>query len=103
MSYQFDFLWLGEYWPQIAKGIAITSQLTLVGGVIGVSLGTACAWARALGPSWLRPIVGGYVELIRNTPFLIQLFYLFRPAVAWFQAFGADRRQSGDDRQSRRL
>ena len=43
MSYQFDFLWLGEYWPQIAKGIAITSQLTLVGGVIGVSLGTACA------------------------------------------------------------
>ncbi|MDH7804430.1 MULTISPECIES: amino acid ABC transporter permease [unclassified Rhizobium] len=77
MSYQFDFLWLGEYWPQIAKGIAITSQLTLVGGVVGVSFGIACAWARALGPAWLKPIVGIYVELIRNTPFLIQLFFIF--------------------------
>ncbi|MCY1669155.1 amino acid ABC transporter permease [Rhizobium sp. SL86] len=77
MSYQFDFLWLGEYWPQIAKGIAITGQLTLVGGVVGVSLGIACAWARALGPGFLKPVVGAYVELIRNTPFLIQLFFIF--------------------------
>ena len=77
MAYHFDFVWLGEYWPQIAKGIAVTGELTLVGGVVGVSLGIACAWARALGPGFLKPIVGTYVELIRNTPFLIQLFFIF--------------------------
>lgn len=77
MAYQFDFGWLVEYWPVLLKGIGITIELTLIGGVLGVSLGIVCAWARALGPTWLRPIVGAYVEMIRNTPFLIQLFFIF--------------------------
>jgi polar amino acid transport system permease protein len=77
MNYAFDYGWLFEYWPVLAKGLAVTVELTLVGGVLGVALGVACAWARALGPSWLRPFVAAYVELIRNTPFLIQLFFIF--------------------------
>ncbi|HSI41523.1 MAG TPA: amino acid ABC transporter permease [Xanthobacteraceae bacterium] len=77
MNYTFDFGWLAVYWPVLIKGIGITVQLTLVGAVLGISLGTACAWARALGPRWLRPVVVTYVEMIRNTPFLIQLFFIF--------------------------
>lgn len=77
MTYQFDFGWLLLYMPVLLKGIVITLQLVLVGAVLGVALGTACAWIRALGPVWLKPIVAGYVELIRNTPFLIQLFFIF--------------------------
>src|SRR3990170_3415388 len=63
--------------PVLLKGIGIPLQLIFVGAVLGVALGTACAWARALGPVWLKPVVAGYVELIRNTPFLIQLFFIF--------------------------
>ena len=77
MTYQFDFGWLLPYMPVLLKGIGITLQLILVGSVLGVALGTACAWVRALGPVWLKPVVAGYVELIRNTPFLIQLFFIF--------------------------
>jgi len=77
MNYAFDFGWLADYWPVLLKGLGITVELTLVGGVLGVALGIACAWARALGPAWLRPVVAIYVELIRNTPFLIQLFFIF--------------------------
>ena len=77
MAYRFDFSWLLEYWPAILSGIGITIELILVGGVLGVLLGTACAWARSLGPRWIRPVVAAYVELIRNTPFLIQLFFIF--------------------------
>lgn len=77
MTYQFDFGWLLPYMPVLLKGIGITLQLILVGAVLGVALGTACAWVRALGPVWLKPVVAGYVELIRNTPFLIQLFFIF--------------------------
>ena len=77
MNYVFDFGWLAQYLPQIAKGVLITAELTLVGGLLGVALGTACAWVRALGPSWLKPLIAAYVELIRNTPFLIQLFFIF--------------------------
>ena len=77
MAYQFDFLWLLEYYPVLLKGIRITIQLIAIGAVFGIALGIACAWVRAFGPSWLKPVVAGYVELIRNTPFLIQLFFIF--------------------------
>ncbi|YCI06081.1 amino acid ABC transporter permease (plasmid) [Ensifer sp. D2-11] len=77
MNYHFEFGWLFEYYPQILKGIAITLQLIAVGGVAGILLGVVCAWARALGPAWAEPFVAAYVELIRNTPFLIQLFFIF--------------------------
>ncbi|TMV60348.1 ABC transporter permease subunit, partial [Thioclava sp. BHET1] len=77
MSYHFDFSWLLDYYPQILHGIAITIELIAVAAVIGIALGIFCAWARALGPGWLKPPVTAYVELIRNTPFLIQLFFLY--------------------------
>ncbi|WHO73536.1 amino acid ABC transporter permease [Rhizobium sp. BT03] len=77
MTYTFEFSWLFQYYPQIVRGILITFQLIAIGGVLGTSLGIVCAWVRALGPSWLKPAVATYVELIRNTPFLIQLFFIF--------------------------
>ncbi len=77
MPYQFDFGWLADYGPQILSGIGVTVRLTLVGGVLGVALGILCAWVRSLGPKPLRWPVAAYVELIRNTPFLIQLFFIF--------------------------
>lgn len=77
MRYHFDFGWLAEYYPVLIKGILVTLELTLIGAVLGIILGIACAWARALGPRWLKPVVATYVELIRNTPFLIQLFFIF--------------------------
>lgn len=77
MSYDFKFDWLLQYYPQIIKGILITLELIAVGAVLGIVLGIACAWARALGPAWLKPVVTAYVEMIRNTPFLIQLFFIF--------------------------
>ncbi|MFT4185431.1 MAG: amino acid ABC transporter permease [Rhizobium sp.] len=77
MRYHFDFGWIADYYPVLIKGILVTIELTLVGAVAGIVLGIACAWARALGPSWLKPLIATYVELIRNTPFLIQLFFIF--------------------------
>ncbi|QND47542.1 amino acid ABC transporter permease [Rhizobium lusitanum] len=77
MRYHFDFGWIAEYYPVLIKGVLITIELTLVGAVVGIALGISCAWARALGPGWLKPVVATYIELIRNTPFLIQLFFIF--------------------------
>ena len=64
-------------WPLLLRGVAWTIGLTAVGTVLGMIVGTFCAWARADGPRWLRAIVGTYVELIRNTPFIVQLFFIF--------------------------
>ena len=57
--------------------MAWTLGLTAIATVLGTLLGVACAWARSQGPSALRWIAGSYVELIRNTPFIVQLFFIF--------------------------
>jgi polar amino acid transport system permease protein len=64
-------------WPALLRGAVFTLGLTAVSAVLGVGLGVACGWARAWGPGWLRALVGVYVELIRNTPFIVQLFFIF--------------------------
>lgn len=40
-------------------------------------IATACAWVTTTGKGWQRHIVFGYVEVIRNTPFLLQLYFFF--------------------------
>jgi len=74
---QLDFLAVLSQWPALLRGAAFTLALTAVAAVAGVALGIACGWARAWGPAWLRAVVGTYVELIRNTPFIVQLFFIF--------------------------
>ena len=77
MSIAFDFAAIAVEWPLLAKGVAWTSGLTAVSAAFGVLLGIVCAWVRTQGPAWLKPAVGVYVELIRNTPFIVQLFFIF--------------------------
>ncbi|MFY1991564.1 amino acid ABC transporter permease [Achromobacter xylosoxidans] len=77
MAYQFDFASVFDYTPVLIKGIGVTVELIAFGAVAGVALGIACAWARTQGPRWLRAPVTAYVEGVRNTPFLIQLFFVF--------------------------
>lgn len=77
MRIEFDFLAVLEQWPLLVKGAAWTLGLTAISALLGVGLGVACAWARSHGPRWLRWVVGAYVELIRNTPFIVQLFFVF--------------------------
>ena len=73
----FDFGAVLAEWPLLASGLALTLGLTAVSGPVGLALGIACAWARLHAPGWLRAVVAAYVELIRNTPFIVQLFFLF--------------------------
>jgi polar amino acid transport system permease protein len=73
----FDFGAVLAEWPLLARGVAWTLGLTALATVIGLAVGVACAWARSQGPAPLRWLAGVYVELIRNTPFIVQLFFVF--------------------------
>jgi len=73
----FDFLIVLAQWPMLLYGLWLTALLTVVSAVVGTLLGIGCAWARLEGATPLRALVGFYVELIRNTPFIIQLFFVF--------------------------
>ena len=77
MANRFDFAAVFDYTPVLAHGVAVTVELIAFGALVGVAIGIVCAWLRVYGPSPLRVAVATYVELIRNTPFLIQLFFIF--------------------------
>jgi polar amino acid transport system permease protein len=77
MTYQFDFASLLPYWPEFAMGVWLTLQLTVVSTVLGFVLGTLCAIGRASGGPWTKRAIGAYVEVIRNTPLLVQVFLVY--------------------------
>lgn len=77
MKYGLQFRDVFAAWESILDGVWITLLLSALAMVGGLIIGIACAAARVYGPSWLRRIVGTYVEIIRNTPLLVQLYFVF--------------------------
>jgi polar amino acid transport system permease protein len=77
VAYQLDF---ADVWPhtgQLLEGALYTLELTAAATVLGVAVGTAGAAARSSKSRVWRTAFAAYVELIRNTPFLVQLFFVF--------------------------
>jgi polar amino acid transport system permease protein len=64
-------------WRLIASGVALTLQIALVALLIGALLGVLAAVARTSGPKPLVALATGYVEIMRNTPVLVQLLLIF--------------------------
>lgn len=77
MGYVLDFGWLDDAITLIASGAAMTIFLIAVSAVAGIVLSVLGAAARRSRHALLRQAIAGYVELIRNTPFLVQLFFIF--------------------------
>ena len=81
MNYQFDFSFLWDadnaYWRDILHGTWLTIELTLLAIVLGFTLGAACAIGSTSRVPALRRAIAVYVEVIRNTPLLVQTFWLF--------------------------
>ena len=77
LHYSFQFDAVLEAWPLLAKGTWITVQLSLTATVLGLAVAIAGAWVKTSGPMPLRWVVNAYIELVRNTPFLVQLFFFF--------------------------
>jgi polar amino acid transport system permease protein len=77
MPMALDFAAVLHEWPLLLKGMVWTLGLTTVSAVLGLALGIAAAWTRTEGSGLGRVVVSVYVELIRNTPFIVQLFFIF--------------------------
>ncbi|GGF62939.1 ABC transporter permease [Azorhizobium oxalatiphilum] len=77
MKYKFDFGALAEYWPQFVDGALLTLEMTVLSTVSGLVVGTLVAIGRRSENKLLSRLCGAYVETVRNTPFLIQLFFIY--------------------------
>ena len=77
MHYTFQF---GDVWAnfdELIEGALLTLRLSALAMILGLAVALAMALGRDFGPRWIRPIVNAYVEVIRNTPLLVQVFLVF--------------------------
>ena len=72
-----EFAPIFEQWPMLLDGALVTLKLAAVATVLGFVIGTLCAVGRNSNLRWLSAFCTGYVEAIRNTPFLVQIFLVF--------------------------
>ncbi|MEZ2328650.1 amino acid ABC transporter permease [Mesorhizobium sp. RCC_202] len=71
------FGWLAGALGDIARGAATTVLLIVVTTLLGTLLSILGAAGRRNGPVFLKRAIAVYVEVMRNTPFLVQLFFIF--------------------------
>jgi polar amino acid transport system permease protein len=77
MTYEFYF---GAIWKSrwlLLDGTLTTLRLSALCMVLSLAIAIPAAVSRIAGPRWLRSILYVYVEYIRNTPFLIQVFLVY--------------------------
>jgi polar amino acid transport system permease protein len=77
MRYELDFAAPLVYWPDLLVGAATTLGLSVAATVLGFCLGVACALARTGRSAAAARVAGAYVEAIRNTPLLVQIFIVY--------------------------
>ena len=77
MTYSFQFRDVFAAWEFLLDGLILTLELSVVTMLSGLVIGLAGSAAKVYGPGWLKAIVAVYVEAIRNTPLIVQLFLIF--------------------------
>lgn len=75
MDFEPSYLW-GQL-PALGRGLLLTVQVSAISIALSLIVGLFGAAARTLRVPLLSQIVVGYVEFVRNTPLLSQLFFIF--------------------------
>ena len=72
-----DWSYTGHVLPDLLRGLLVTLEATALGSVLAFTLGLVWALAFRAPIRWVRWPVTAVVEFVRNTPLLVQLFFLF--------------------------
>lgn len=83
ISAQQQTSWL-DYWPYFWDGIKTTLLISFVSIFFGTLLGSVLALMRISQSSVLNGIAATYVEVIRGTPLMVQVLYIFLSVGAFF-------------------
>jgi polar amino acid transport system permease protein len=72
-----DFSAAFPYLPELARGLATSVYITVLGFVVGGVLGVPLALAKSGKVPLVNQASRAYIELFRNTPLLVQLYLLY--------------------------
>jgi len=73
----FDWSVVAYAAPLLAQGVVVTLKVSLIAGVLGLGIGLVVGLASLSGVRPLQWLVRAYVDFIRGTPLLIQIFLVF--------------------------
>jgi polar amino acid transport system permease protein len=77
VDYTFQFADVWNARVELAWGALLTVELSAMAMVLSLILAVIGAFLRISGPKPVRMAIATYVEVIRNTPFLVQIFMLY--------------------------
>ncbi|MFI7414535.1 ectoine/hydroxyectoine ABC transporter permease subunit EhuD [Streptomyces sp. NPDC049627] len=80
---------VADFMPRFWDGLLLTLQILALGSLISFALGLVWALLMRTPTRWVRWPVGVVTEFIRNTPLLVQLFFLFYVLPEWGFTFSA--------------
>ncbi|WP_455950359.1 amino acid ABC transporter permease [Eubacterium sp.] len=72
-----DFNFIEQQIPVYVEAAKVTLIMAFWGILLAIIIGLLCSIIRYVKIPMLKQIVGFYIELSRNTPLLIQLFFLY--------------------------
>ncbi|MEV7386704.1 MULTISPECIES: ectoine/hydroxyectoine ABC transporter permease subunit EhuD [unclassified Streptomyces] len=86
---KWDWSAVREFMPHFWDGLLVTLQALVLGSLISFSLGLVWTLLMRTPSRWVRWPVGVVTEFVRNTPLLVQLFFLFYVLPEWGVTFSA--------------
>ncbi|MER6673116.1 ectoine/hydroxyectoine ABC transporter permease subunit EhuD [Streptomyces sp. NPDC000983] len=84
-----DWNAVSDFMPQFWDGLLVTLQALALGSLISFALGLVWALLMRTPSRWVTWPVGAVTEFVRNTPLLVQLFFLFYVLPEWGVTFSA--------------
>ncbi|MFF4898417.1 ectoine/hydroxyectoine ABC transporter permease subunit EhuD [Streptomyces sp. NPDC001068] len=86
---KWDWSAVSEFMPHFWDGLLVTLEALFLGSLISFSLGLVWTLLMRTPTRWVRWPVGVVTEFVRNTPLLVQLFFLFYVLPEWGLTFSA--------------
>ncbi|HEV7577951.1 MAG TPA: amino acid ABC transporter permease [Caldimonas sp.] len=68
---------IGSLFPLLLDALGVTVGIAALALPLAVALGLLLAVLRWMGPGWLTAVLRGWIEFLRNTPLLLQMFMVY--------------------------
>ncbi|MFF8571167.1 ectoine/hydroxyectoine ABC transporter permease subunit EhuD [Streptomyces sp. NPDC015140] len=84
-----DWSAVSDFMPHFWDGLLVTLQILVLGSLVSFGLGLVWALLMRVPSRWVTWPIGIVTEFVRNTPLLVQLFFLFYVLPEWNITFSA--------------
>jgi polar amino acid transport system permease protein len=82
-GFHWDWAFAWSVVPDLAQGVVVTVIATLAGSALAFVLGLVWTFVRIARLRYVTPVVWFFVQFVRGTPLLIQLYFLFYVLPTW--------------------